>query len=439
MKETTPRVLHCSTWDGKNGAGKAAFRLHEALRGAGMPSKMVVREAETGDQDVFAARNLGPWLRLSRRLRHRLTPGPDLSARAHLFNLDVEPDLDFASILERGAGWADVLVLHVVTRLLSVSRAGELARTLGVPAIRVLMDMEPLTGGCHHPLDCTGYRRACGDCFQLASPSNHDWSYRTFERKRCLQASQPHTFVAPTTWLADRVRESAAFGQSRVEVIPLALDTETLRPLPKETARAVLSLPPDADIIFFGAYSIDDERKGLVYLREALGRLAAQPGTDAGTKPARELLLLIAGRREGSGGEWPFEVRYTGWIRDELRLALAYQAADVLACPSVYDAGPMMIPEAMLCGTPVVAFRTGGAPDLIEHRRNGYLAAYKDATDLCEGIRFVLRMGKTEEVRQACHQAAKERHDPATVAAAYGTLVRSLLHTASMPQEGSVS
>ncbi|UJH91749.1 glycosyltransferase [Antarcticibacterium sp. 1MA-6-2] len=38
----------------------------------------------------------------------------------------------------------------------------------------------------------------------------------------------------------------------------------------------------------------------------------------------------------------------------------------------------------------VVAFNTGGIPDLIEHKKNGYLANYKDAKDLAAGIQYCL-------------------------------------------------
>jgi len=46
--------------------------------------------------------------------------------------------------------------------------------------------------------------------------------------------------------------------------------------------------------------------------------------------------------------------------------------------------------EALACGTPCVAFDIGGMPDMIEHRRNGYLARPFDAEDLAEGVRWIL-------------------------------------------------
>ncbi|MPM92597.1 N-acetyl-alpha-D-glucosaminyl L-malate synthase [bioreactor metagenome] len=47
--------------------------------------------------------------------------------------------------------------------------------------------------------------------------------------------------------------------------------------------------------------------------------------------------------------------------------------------------------EAMACGTPCVGFQVGGIPEMITHRENGYVARYKDAVDLAEGIVWSLQ------------------------------------------------
>ena len=46
--------------------------------------------------------------------------------------------------------------------------------------------------------------------------------------------------------------------------------------------------------------------------------------------------------------------------------------------------------ESLACGTPVVAFNTGGIPEMIEHKKNGYLSEYKSVADLEKGIKFIL-------------------------------------------------
>ena len=46
--------------------------------------------------------------------------------------------------------------------------------------------------------------------------------------------------------------------------------------------------------------------------------------------------------------------------------------------------------EAMAFGVPCVGFRVGGIPEMIDHLTNGYVANFKDSSDLAEGIHWTL-------------------------------------------------
>ena len=75
---------------------------------------------------------------------------------------------------------------------------------------------------------------------------------------------------------------------------------------------------------------------------------------------------------------------------------------------------------AHACGTPVVAFRTGGLPDIVEHQRTGYLAQPFHTQDLAAGISWVLedpqrRVG----LGHAARQRAERLWAPARVAGMY--------------------
>jgi glycosyltransferase involved in cell wall biosynthesis len=63
----------------------------------------------------------------------------------------------------------------------------------------------------------------------------------------------------------------------------------------------------------------------------------------------------------------------------------------------------------MFCGTPVVGFRTGGIPEMIEHKVNGYLAACKSAEELAQGMKWVLTSESYEQLSAKTRQLALER------------------------------
>ena len=67
-----------------------------------------------------------------------------------------------------------------------------------------------------------------------------------------------------------------------------------------------------------------------------------------------------------------------------------YNVADLVLMPSLEDNLPNTVMESLSCAVPVVAFDIGGHSDLIDHKKNGYLALEKDASDFAEGINWVL-------------------------------------------------
>ena len=79
-----------------------------------------------------------------------------------------------------------------------------------------------------------------------------------------------------------------------------------------------------------------------------------------------------------------------GYVTDVRKIVCAYRAADIFVMPSLSENLPNTIMEAMACGVPCVGFNTGGIPEMIDHRKNGYVAKYRDAADLAEGMRWTL-------------------------------------------------
>jgi glycosyltransferase involved in cell wall biosynthesis len=85
--------------------------------------------------------------------------------------------------------------------------------------------------------------------------------------------------------------------------------------------------------------------------------------------------------------------------------------------------------ESLASGTPVVAFDVGGIPEMITHLHTGYLARYKDATDLAAGILEILDNDALRaRMRQSC-RAAAARHDLENQALRYVELYKRAIRT----------
>ncbi len=134
------------------------------------------------------------------------------------------------------------------------------------------------------------------------------------------------------------------------------------------------------------------ERKGVAHLLEALARL--DPGERrlevVGEGPERPALETLA-RRLGVGDR----VVFRGWIPAS-ELQQCYARAAVCVLPAVTDArgdteglGVVLL-EAMNCGTPVIASRIGGIPDIVEDGVSGLLVAPGDPDALAAALQRLL-------------------------------------------------
>ena len=77
---------------------------------------------------------------------------------------------------------------------------------------------------------------------------------------------------------------------------------------------------------------------------------------------------------------------------DHDKLPSYYNMADVMVLPSDMEGIPMVILESLACGTPVVASRVGGIPELITHGRNGFLVDDISPENLTKMIIKVLEL-----------------------------------------------
>ncbi|HZT31380.1 MAG TPA: glycosyltransferase family 4 protein [Bryobacteraceae bacterium] len=103
------------------------------------------------------------------------------------------------------------------------------------------------------------------------------------------------------------------------------------------------------------------------------------------------------------------DVEFTGW-RDDAGAVL--RELDVLVAPSVGpEATTRVILEAFAAGVPVVAFRTGGIPEVIEDGMTGFLVEKGSPGALSARIREVLAMPaeRLEAVAERAFEAWRER------------------------------
>ena len=378
----------------------AANRLMEALNNSGVKAKMLVRDKET-DALTVVGLNKG-WQSQWHFLWERLCIFTRLHfSKKHLFEIDIaNSGFDITGLREFKE--ADIIHLSWINQgMLSLSSIRKILQS-GKPVVWTMHDAWPATAICHYTHGCKAFKTTCRNCRLLpGNGSDNDLSNRVWNRKKQLLDNHHISFVACSRWLEQQAKQSALLSQHVITSIPNPIDTHTFHPIDKKDARKRVGLPEDRKIILFVSQRVTDQRKGMEYLVEAIDKMAK-------TYPEASQHLgvaILGGHAEEFTDKLALPVYPLGYVNDEKKIVDVYNAVDVFVLPSLEDNLPNTIMEAMACGVPCVGFKTGGIPEEIDHRKNGYVAEYCNAEDLMHGIRWVL---EEADYASLCTQAVKK-------------------------------
>jgi len=364
------RVLHLGIYDRYGGACIAAYRQHTALLRQRVDSRMWVRFKMTDDAAVTAfspPSSLG--IRTRRILRrHWLRWQRDqFGIREQFFDDRSEHGGDELA----GVPHVDVLNMQFAWNFIDYPKLFEsIPPTL--PVVVTMHEMANFTGGCCYTSGCTRFHEACGHCPKMDRRGERDFSRTGWERRQAVFGGRPEGklhFVANSHWLADKARKSSLLAGLPVSVIHYGLDTEVYRPLDRAFARSVLGITSGTPVVSFAADAANDKRKGIHHLIEAIMGMPTKPFLLTWGRDFPPLLECLAHRHLGN-------------INSEYLMALAYNAANVFAMPSLEEAFGQTALEAIACGTPVAAFGAGGIVDSVRHERTGLVATVGNSEEL---------------------------------------------------------
>lgn len=428
-------ILHVSASDIKGGASRAGYRIHRSLVENGnlheLQSRMRVISQLSDDPTVIGgppARQTLLWRKLQPRMAQQVqrnNPNYDRSLHSIAWP---STGLGRELLQRHHQGECDLLHLHWLgDSTLSIE---EISR-LRMPRVWTLHDQWAFCGTEHYTsLPLTGEYARMDERFAVgyseASRPQHetgpDINRRTWLRKQRAWRRPIH-IVCPSAWLADCARRSSLMATWPITVIPHPIDLDVWAPVHSYQARHLLQLPQDRLLVLFGAdRGTAYPRKGADLLLEAMQRLRAQ----VADSPLQEIELVVFGQGcPANPLDLGLNIRYIGRLEDDISLRLLYSAADVMVVPSRQEAFGLTGSEAQACGTPVVAFRTGGLVDIVDDYTTGVLAEPFNAASLAAAIGWVLDDSRRRiEMRAAARQRAERLWDSDQIALKYAQVYR---------------
>jgi glycosyltransferase involved in cell wall biosynthesis len=408
------KVVLVNKSDSKGGAAVVSLRLVHALVNAGVDARMLVVDKQTDDSLVdimgskwgnkcrFLAERVGVWCRNGFN-------------RSTLFMTD--PATHGVNVVNHP--WikdADVVCLNWVNQgTLSLKGIEQIAKS-GKPIVWTMHDMWNCTGSCHHAYECQGFKTTCESCHLLGG-KGRDLSSVTQERKRQLYRETDIHFVAVSNWLAAKCRESSLMRDSDISVIANAFPVENFSA--ERLPNSDYGIDDDKKVIVMGAARLDDPVKGFDHLITATKHIAEY-------KPelAQRLHLLLFGAIKDISLLDQIALPYThlGMVND---VASVYGHGDVVLSTSLYETLPGTLIEGQASGCVPVTFGMGGQADIVDHLKTGYIADYKDAASVTDGIEWAIGANVS---REFLHSEVERKFAASKIAQQYFQLFDKLIN-----------
>jgi glycosyltransferase involved in cell wall biosynthesis len=419
------KVLIINTSERTGGAAIAANRLMKALTGNGIEAKSLVLKKQSEDTNIISIQTsvFKKYYSQFGFLWERFVIFfCNCFSRKNLFQVSIANtglDLSKHPLVKS----ADIIHIHWINQgLLSLNNIKKLIQT-GKPVVWTLHDLWAGTGICHYPGDCEKYKNECYNCPLLQEFFLADLSKHTFIKKTKTDL-QSIAYVGCSRWIAEKAKQSFLLKNAKITSIPNPINVNTFYPQNKPAVRKQLGLPADKKLLLFSAAKISDTRKGGVYFLNACNLICK---IDSEWKNKTEIILMGNGDETFLSGI-KMKVNTLRYVSGDENIAAIYAAADIFVIPSLEDNLPNTIMEAMACGTPCVGFDTGGIPEMIDHKKNGYVAQYRDEKDLAKGIQWVLNNSDTLNLSEACIKKVRDNYTEKMVATRYITLYNLLLN-----------
>ena len=272
------------------------------------------------------------------------------------------------------------------------------------PVVWTLHDCWSFTGHCTHfdNAGCEKWKTECGNCFlQMAQYKSRmvDRSKKNFLLKKNLYSKLSNVTIVPVSyWLGDLVSQSI-LKQFPIRIIQNGIDINIFKPTPNGV-REKFGISEDK-LLVLGVLGSGFVEKGKNEFVELSKRGDVQ-------------VLLIGLKGDDLNG-LPDNIIKLGRTSSQVELAEYYTAADVLLNPTYNDTFPTINIEALACGTPVVTYRTGGSPEMLDEN-TGIVVNKGDYAGIVNAIETIRNNGKARylepcRIRAVKHYNKDERYE----------------------------
>lgn len=368
-------VLHLATYESFGGAARASKRIYHALKEQPILCSMFTLLKTSMDESIISVQPNDHHVQL--KYIHEILKSNQKQKLGKNVILESYGEISAGIVDKINAHRASIVHLHWINNLLSIQDISKINK----PIVWTLHDMWPFSGSKHLSYDPDSFFYWDSTKGETAVNQNN---IETFRLKQEYWHKQKFTLVAPSNWLADCAKRSVLFNTCDISVIPCPIDYDFWSPQNTGNSRVRFNFDINKkQILFIGQNLINDPNKGWDLLQEVLNTLFKTGEI--------EFELVVVGHSGQLITNCPYTIHSLGEISEDEILVELYSAVDLLVVPSRFEAFSQVTLEAQSCGLPVVGFNIGGIPDILIHKKTGWISAAFDLIDFYEGMRWIFK------------------------------------------------
>lgn len=317
------------------------------------------------------------------------------------------PSLPVKDVIDRIHSPYDAVIVSYWQYLLNSTTLKAVYEKLRCPILIYSPDMAPMTGGCYYFGHCRNFRHGCGCCPALESTDEDDDSRRNFTLKKSNYEAMNCAFLG-NSWMNRFAEESGLFR--RIYNVGIIIDPGKFSLGDMGKSRKRIGIASSIRFVIFFRSS-EEPRKGNYDKAVSLEKFVSK----LNLKDKSNIMII-------SAGDDDFEkyVDRIGCPYKNLKvigtnaLIDAYCASTLFLNASIDDAGPSMINQSLMCGTPVVCYDNGVAMDVVEDGVDGFKADTGDIEGLANALykMYILSEEEYAEMRSASRRIAMKHNSP---------------------------
>lgn len=364
-------ILQINSGDQGGGACVVSWNIKKISEKFGHNLPMFVVDKRSTDSDVFVI----PHHKFQIYLSYILSNDIDLYGTDYILETEEFKKADIVHCHNLHDYYFNIKTLEKIAKI--------------KPVVWTLHDMWAITSHCAHAYDGE-VKNGFFECPSLKTPPRLTWNNEKYLcwRKGSVYKKSKLNIVAPSLWMKNKIQQSI-LQDKPISIINNGVDISIYKPLDKKESREELNIPLEKKIILYVANGgVDNIWKGWEYVKNLALKY----------KNNQEVIFLCVGghKNEKFSNE---NIIYIPFVSDQNIMAKYYSSADLLLFSSPAESFGLVLVEALACGTPVVCFEVGVVSEIIEHKKNGYIAKYGDVDDLKNGIEYIFSLKKEEIVK----------------------------------------